>query len=240
MPWYRRAYLWGQTNITERDPVRYDIAWWRAQWKRTRVQAVIINAGGIVAYYPSKFPLHHRAEFLNGRDLFGELTKAAHDDGLFVMARMDSNRAAEDFFKAHPDWFARTRDGRNRIGPTTNTSRASTARTTTSTCPTSCAEIIERSHPEGFTDNSWAGLGRGNICYCDNCARLFKARGGQDLPAAANWDDAAYRDWIRWNYARRLAIWDLNNKTTRAAGGPDCIWSGMNSGSITAQARVVP
>src|SRR6188508_3604513 len=110
VPWYRRAYLWGQTNITERDPVRYDITWWRAQWKRTRVQAVIINAGGIVAYYPSKFPLHHRAEFLNGRDLFGELTAAAHDAGLFVMARMDSNRAADDFFQAHPDWFTRNRE----------------------------------------------------------------------------------------------------------------------------------
>src|SRR6187200_3468522 len=61
-PWYRRAYLWGQTNITEKDPVRYDIDWWRAQWKRTQVQAIIVNAGGIVAYYPSKYPLHHRAE----------------------------------------------------------------------------------------------------------------------------------------------------------------------------------
>src|SRR5512146_1603514 len=106
-PWYRRTYRWGQTNITEKDPVRYDIAWWREYWKRTEVQGVIINAGGIVAYYPSKFPLHHRAEFLNGRDLYGELAKAAHDDGLVVFARMDSNRTAEDFFKAHPDWFAR-------------------------------------------------------------------------------------------------------------------------------------
>ena len=60
LPWYRRAYLWGQTNITEKDPVRYDIDWWRGYWKRTQVQAVIINAGGIVAYYPSRFPLHHR------------------------------------------------------------------------------------------------------------------------------------------------------------------------------------
>src|SRR3954447_8693034 len=84
-PWYRRAYLWGQTNITEKDPVRYDIDWWRADWGGTRIHAVIINAGGIVAYYPSRFPLHHRAEFLGGRDLFGELTEAAHADGLFVM-----------------------------------------------------------------------------------------------------------------------------------------------------------
>ena len=40
-----------------------------------------------------------------------------------------------------------------------------------------------------------------------------------------------------WSYARRIEVWELNNRTTRAAGGPDCIWSGMNSGSVTAQAR---
>ena len=91
--------------------MRYDIPWWRDYWKRTQVQAVIINAGGIVAYYPSKFPLHYRSEFLNGRDLYGELAKAAHDDGLFVMARMDSNRTAENFFEAHPDWFTRDING---------------------------------------------------------------------------------------------------------------------------------
>ena len=40
-----------------------------------------------------------------------------------------------------------------------------------------------------------------------------------------------------WSYARRIEVWELNNRTTRAAGGPECIWSGMNSGSVTAQAR---
>src|SRR6266568_7298723 len=111
-PWYRRARRWGQTNITERDPVRYDIPWWREYWKRTQIQGVIINAGGIVAYYPSKFPLHHRAEFLNGRDLYGELANAAHEDGLAVLARMDSNRAAEDFYKQDPDWFTVDANGK--------------------------------------------------------------------------------------------------------------------------------
>src|SRR6185312_17006493 len=77
-PWYQSALRWGQTNVTERDPTRYDIPWWREYWKRTAIQGVIINAGGIVAYYPSKFPLQHQAEFLNGRDLYGELAAAAH------------------------------------------------------------------------------------------------------------------------------------------------------------------
>src|SRR5262249_40064890 len=49
-PWYRRALRWGQTNIAEQDPLHYDIARWRVYWRRTQVQAIIVNAGGIVAY----------------------------------------------------------------------------------------------------------------------------------------------------------------------------------------------
>jgi hypothetical protein len=235
-PWYRRAYRWGQTNITEKDPVRYDIRWWREQWKRTEVQALIINAGGIVAYYPSAFPLHHRAEFLGDRDLFGELTKAAHDDGLFVMARMDSNRTAEDFYKAHPDWFARDRAGAPyRAGD--KYVACINSPYYDEYLPGVLREIVNRSRPDGFTDNSWAGLGRESICFCANCERSFRATSGRALPVRADWDDAAYREWIMWSYARRLEVWELNNRTTRAAGGPDCIWAGMNSGSVTAQAR---
>src|SRR6266403_999653 len=106
LPWYRRTLRWGQTNITEMDPERYDIPWWRQHWKRTQTQGVVINAGGIVAYYPSRVPLHRQAQYLNGRDLFGELCHAAHEDGMVVFARMDSSRAHEEFYRAHPDWFA--------------------------------------------------------------------------------------------------------------------------------------
>src|SRR3984893_14226956 len=112
LPWYRRTLRWGQTNITEIDAAGYDIAWWRQHWKRTRVQGVIINAGGIVAYYPSKYPLHYRPPLLGDRDLYGDLAKAAHDDGLVVLARMDSNRTHEAFYKAHPDWFAVNASGK--------------------------------------------------------------------------------------------------------------------------------
>jgi hypothetical protein len=235
-PWYRRVTRWGQTNITEKDPIRYDIAWWRQYWKRTKVQGVIINAGGIVAYYPSKFPLQHRAEFLGDRDLYGELAKAAHEDGLVVIARMDSNRASEDFFKAHPDWFTRDAKG--------NPYRVDERYVTCVNgpyydeyLPSVITEIIERSHPEGFADNSWSGLNRTNICYCANCARLFRNAASADLPTKHDWDDPVYRRWIDWNYARRNEIWEINNRATKAAGGPDCLWFGMNSGSVSSQSR---
>jgi Hypothetical glycosyl hydrolase 6/Beta-galactosidase trimerisation domain len=235
-PWFRRTYRWGQTNITEKDPVRYDIPWWREFWKRTQVQGVIINGGGIVAYYPSKYPLQHQAEFLAGRDLYGELCQAAKQDGLVVLARMDSNRTSEDFFRAHPDWFAREANG--------DPYRAADKYITCVNSlyydeyiPGILREIIDRSKPEGLTDNSWSGLGRDNICYCENCGRKFRDQAGQSLPTRKDWSSPLYRQWIEWNYARRLAIWDLNNRVTKAAGGPTCLWIGMNSGSITSQSR---
>ncbi len=237
-PWYRRTIRWGQTNITERDPVRYDISWWREFWKRTAVQGVVINAGGIVAYYPSKIPFHHRAEFLGERDLYGELANAAHEEGLVVLARMDSSRTAEDFFRAHPDWFARQQSGEpyqvaDKYVTCVNSAYYDEY------LPSIFQEIIERSHPEGFGDNSWSGgLNRNQICYCDNCARKFRDLTGQPIPKEKNWNDPVYRKWVEWNYARRMELWDNNNRITRKLGGPHCLWMGMNSGSITYQGLV--
>lgn len=236
VPWYRRTLRWGQTNITEIDPTAYDLEWWRQHWKRTRVQGVIVNAGGIVAYYPSKYPLHYRPPLLGDRDLYGELARAAHDDGLVVLARMDSNRTHEAFYKAHPDWFAMDASGKPyREGELYVTCVNSPYYE--EYVPGILREIIERTHPEGITDNSWSGLGREHICHCQNCLKKFRERTGQTIPRSKNWDDPNYREWIRWNYARRLEIWDLNNLATRAAGGPDCLWVGMNSGSLSGQCR---
>jgi hypothetical protein len=236
IPWYRRVTRWGQTNINEKDPAHYDIEWWRKHWKNTNTQGVIINAGGIVAYYPSKIPLHRQAQFLEGKDLFGELCRAAHEEGLAVFARMDSNRAHEEFYKAHPDWFACNAAG-----------KPYKADELFITCvnspyynkhiPSILTEIANLYHPEGFTDNSWSGLGRDSICHCDYCKNSFRDRTGKEIPSARNWNDPVYRDWIRWNYDRRLEIWDLNNETTKSAGGNECIWSGMNSSSISDQSR---
>jgi hypothetical protein len=235
-PWYRRALRWGQTNVTEHDPTHYDIAWWREYWKRTQVQGVIINAGGIVAYYPSRFPLHRRAQFLGDRDLFGELTRAAHDDGLAVLARMDSNRAHEDFYRTHPDWFASDAAGKPYKAGESFVSCINSPYYD-EWIPSLLREIAERYRPEGFTDNSWSGLGRGSICYCEHCRKKFRERTGSELPREKDWNDSVYRQWIQWNYARRVEIWDLNNLTTKDAGGPHCLWVGMNSGSISGQCQ---
>jgi hypothetical protein len=181
VPWFRKITRWGQTNITEKDPIIYDIEWWRQQWKNTQVQGVIINAGGIVAYYPTKVPLHYKAKYLGDRDLFGDLCKAAHEDGLVVFARMDSNRANEDFYKAHPDWFAIDRDGKPYRAAELYITCVNSPYYETH-IPSILTEISNLYHPEGFTDNRCSGLGRESICYCENCKKSFFKKTGKALP----------------------------------------------------------
>lgn len=225
-PWYRRTTRWGQTNITEIDPSRYDLNFWREHWRRTRLQGVILNAGGIVAYYPSALPLTYHAEFLNGRDLFGDLVQAARADGLSVLARMDSNRVHENVYFAHPDWIAVDGEGRPyRAGGLYVTSVDSPYYE--DYLPSVLREIAGRYRPDGFTDNSFSGLGRESIDYNPHAARRFLAATGRPLPRRKDWNDPAYRQWIEWSYARRLEIWEINNRTVREAGGPDCLWIGM-------------
>jgi len=235
-PWYRRVTRWGQTNITEIDPTRYDIGWWRRYWQRTQTQGVIINAGGIVAYYPSSVPFHSPAEFLHGRDLFGELCQAAHEDGLAVFARMDSNRAHPDCYQAHPDWFAVDATGRPHKAGDLFVACVNSPYYEEH-IPAILREIISRYHPEGFTDNSWSGLGRDAPCFCPYCEKKFRDRTGQAIPRKKDWNQPLYRQWILWNYERRLELWDLNNSITKSAGGAECNWVGMNSGSIAGQCQ---
>jgi len=230
-PWYRRTHRWGQTNLTEIDPERYDDAWWRKHWRDTAVQGVIVNAGGIVAYYPSRFPLHHRAVALGDHDLYGHIVDSARDEGLTVVARMDSNRVDEDFYQAHPEWVCRDSSG----APITVADKWVTCINSpyySEYLPGVMNEIIERSHPDGFADNSWAALPRSSICYCRHCAEHFNRTTGFDLPRDHDWQAKNYRAWIRWNYQRRTDLWELNNRVTTTAGGAKCLWFGMLSGDV--------
>jgi hypothetical protein len=229
LPWYRTVRRWGQTNLNELDPTNYDGAWWREYWRRTYTQGVIINAGGIVAYYPSAIPLHYRAEHLGDRDLYGEINAAAREESLAVLARMDSNRATEAFYRAHPDWFYTNLEGR----PSVTQGRYQACVNSPfyrEFIPSVLREVIERYHPDGFTDNSWTGVGRNHICHCPWCRSRFAGEVGGDLPPRVDWEDPVYRRWVRWSYACRIENWELNNRVTQDAGGPDCLWLGMING----------
>ncbi len=138
---------------------------------------------------------------------------------------------AQDFYEAHPDWICRDIDGE----PIRQADKFVTCIGSpyySEFLPDVMREIIERSHPDGFTDNSWPGLPRTSICYCEHCKAQFRDYAGKVLPPAHDWDVESYRDWVRWNFQRRTDLWKFNNEVTREAGGPECAWMGMIGGEL--------
>ena len=224
--WYKRTFLWGQTNLTEDDPQKCDLDFWIDYWKKTGVEGVIINCGGIVSYYQSKYDTQYRAAFLGDQDYFGIWNDAARKAGLSVVARMDINATSGKMYEEHPEWYCRDREG-NVIMSQGRYVTCVNGGYYQEFLPKVFEEIIEKYHPDGFADNSWAGLKRDTICYCGSCRKKFREEYGLDLPQKPDWTDPVYRKWVRWNYALRVKNWNFFNEVTRRAGGEDCRWFGM-------------
>src|SRR5215203_3384635 len=83
--WYDKPMRWAQLTLVEDDPGRYDPQFWLDYFKRTHSDAACLSAGGCVAYYPTKVPLHYRSKFLGNRDSFGELVAGCRKLGMNVV-----------------------------------------------------------------------------------------------------------------------------------------------------------
>ena len=98
-PWYQNMRRCGQVNFNERDPIELNIDEWLDYWTSLKINALLLNAGGIVAFYPTRIPYHHKSQYLGDRDLFGDFAKAAKKRGIRVVARLDCNYAWEEAWR---------------------------------------------------------------------------------------------------------------------------------------------
>src|SRR5213594_1714373 len=112
---FDRAMRWGQLAFVENDPGRYDRDFWLDYFRRTHLDAVTLSAGGVVAFYPTKIPFHHRSAWMKeGTDPFGDLAAACRRLGMLVLARVDPHAVDQDARDAHPEWIAVGADGQPR------------------------------------------------------------------------------------------------------------------------------
>ncbi len=225
-PWYQWAHRWNQINLSETDPRDCDIAVWRRYWRENGIQGTILNAAGTVGYYPSESPYQYRARYLGGQDYFGELCKAAREEGLAVLARIDSNQAVDALYEARPEWFCRDRAGQPLRQTPGRYYTCINGGYYTEHLASLIEEIVRRYHPDAFADNTATGA-RGFICYCDNCRRKFKEDTGLELPQAVDFEDRTFRIWLRWNQRCRAERYAALNEVTTRYGGEDCIYIGM-------------
>jgi hypothetical protein len=59
-PWFDRPMRWAQLTLVENDPGQFDPDFWLSYFKRIHADGTCLSAGGVVAYYPTEVPFHHR------------------------------------------------------------------------------------------------------------------------------------------------------------------------------------
>lgn len=206
--WYDRPMRWAQIAFTEDDPGNYDPSMWLDFLKRIHADAACLSAGGCVAFYPTKIPLHYRSRFLGERDSFGELVKGCRDLGMNVIARTDPHACRQDVFEKHPDWVARDAEGKPRrhwaapelyvtcaLGPYNFEFMTEVTK-----------EIVSLYKVDGIFSNRWAGHGQ---CWCEHCKRNFREFSGMDLPTSRDPRDPARRQYTIWHEKRLFECWRL-------------------------------
>jgi hypothetical protein len=206
--WFDRPMRWAQLTLVENDPGRFDPDFWLSYFKKIQADATTLSAGGIVAYYPTDIPLHHRSAWLGSSDPFGYLVVGCRKMDMSIVARTDPHAARQNVYDAHPDWISVTATGEKRrhwanpelwvtcaFGPYNFEFMTQVHR-----------EIMERYQPDGIFSNRWAGHG---ICYCEHCTRNFREAMGQDLPRTADRFDPLWQKYDEWRTNRLKELWLL-------------------------------
>lgn len=211
--WYETMHRCGQINYNERDPLTIDANAWADYWASLKVDAVLLNGGGVVAFYPTQVPYHHRSQFLGTRDLFGEMIGAVRKRGMRAVARMDCNLAYEDALEAHPEWFERNQDGSPRPHGESPWLFSTCMFSTyfTEQMPAIYREINWHYRVDGFFTNGWPSTGQLRVCHCENCRRVFDRLGGIP-PNQTDSSNQTYRKYYQVYMNRVLEIWRLWNQ----------------------------
>lgn len=200
-----------QNNLREKD-ANLDVDALISQLKKLSANVLMINAGGIVAFYPTKLEYHYRAANQQ-KDLLREIVDKAHSNDIRVIARFDFSKAHESIFVKKPEWFYRTKDGRevNYHG-------------IVHSCISSyyqqeyslniIDEVLTHYDVDGIFFN-WFGYNTfdysGNdygICHCHSCKTRFYEMFGLDLPEKEDMNDPVYKKHLLYREITASQILD--------------------------------
>ncbi len=229
--WFDRPLRWAQLTLVEDDPGKYDLNFWLDYFRRTHSDAACLSAGGCVAFYPTKIPLHYKTPWMKDTDPFGDLVAGCRKLNMAVIARTDPHAAHQDVYDAHPDWIAVEANGQKRrhwaspdlwvtcaLGPYNFEFMTGVTR-----------EIVSLYKVDGIFSNRWSGSG---MCYCEHCKENFHQASGMDLPRTTNPHDPARRAYMAWHQQRLFDLWHLWDAEIRKVNPAACYIPNSGGGAL--------
>ncbi|MBD2844364.1 beta-galactosidase trimerization domain-containing protein [Paenibacillus sp. IB182496] len=193
---WSRPFRLLQPNLRSIDARGLDVKALVRETAAYGANAILVNGGGILAWYPTSHPYQSVNAEMKG-DYLGEVIAAAHAQGLKVLVRMDVSKSFPHVLERHPDWFRRDAKG-----------EVKRHWEMLMTCPTGpyweqynfevVGELLRRYPADGLFFNAFNYL----QCHCERCRGLFRETTGLALPEEEDWDDPAWQAYVRYRYER--------------------------------------
>lgn len=199
--WSTKPMRMVQTNLREID-VNLDVEELIKSLKDFSANVLLVNAGGIVANYPTSIECHYRNPNMRG-DFFGRVISRAHEEGIKVIARFDFSKINEAYSVKHPEWLYKSPKGEfvNYNGQVHTCINGEYQQEYSIKI---LGEVIDNYPVDGiffnmigFVTSDYSGNYHG-ICQCNSCRKKFHERYGHDLPLKEDENDPVFRDYQKF------------------------------------------
>ena len=188
--WWKGTLRVIQDNLQVADTPLMDAEKIARETAEMHANVLVINVGGIYAWYQSQVPYHHINEYLpKDHDLLADLISACHARDIKLVARFDFSKTHDYVSQEHPEWFVRESDGSPRSYGATRPGNWSILY---ATCINSgyrneevavpaLREVLDRYAIDGIFLNA----PNYEYCCCEVCKQKYQALYGKPLPLEA-------------------------------------------------------
>ncbi|HEY5560258.1 MAG TPA: hypothetical protein VIK72_00630 [Clostridiaceae bacterium] len=204
--WWKKPLRVIQTNLQVLDTPKMDPIQLAEQMDEMGANVLVMNVGGIYAWYPSKVKYHYINEYLPSKfDLLERIIEECHKKSIRVVARFDFSKADDSVYQNKPQWFVRDSKGEPQI---IGSKRPGKWSLLVSTCINGgyrnegvampvFSEVLDNYDIDGIFFNAPNPI----PCNCDECKRKYRDVYGKELPIDAaqyesDWGTRCMRDNI--------------------------------------------
>lgn len=196
--WWKEPMRVLQYNLQVKDTPLMDAKKLAEQTVELAANVVVMNVGGIYAWYKSEVPYHHINEYLPAEgDLLADLIEEFHKKGIKFVARFDFSITDDTTFLQKPQWFARKQNrepyfrGERRMGNWSlflNTCALGGYRNEEVGVPV-MKEVLKKYDIDGIFFNA----PHASVCFCERCQKKYKELYGREMPERS---EEFETDWL--------------------------------------------
>lgn len=194
--WYQKQLRILQTVLREPDLEDYSAKDVVAYMKAVHANCIVVNAGGIIDFFPIERELGRKNRFMGEQDMLVDLTRECHENGIHVMVRIDFRGVEKERYEERPDWFAKDAEQNPVVGWKFIHKPCYNNRYANEHAQDFIRKLMSKYPIDGVWENS-VGFGSGP-CYCRRCQEQYRKDTGKEIPTGEDYRAENFSEYRRW------------------------------------------